>query len=455
MTRHSPLHVLILALIMACRMLGLFMILPVFAAHAQAIPGGTPTAIGLALGAYGLTQAILQAPFGALSDRIGRKSVVALGLFLFIIGSIVAALSHHMTGIILGRFLQGAGAIGSTILAWVADLTPDQHRSKAMATIGLIIGTSFALAMILGPLIYSHYQLSGIFWATAGLATLSLLLMLTLPTPARLQHLAVTQKRGQWKTLLHNGQLLRLNGSIMILHGLLTAFFVAVPILLTRQLKLSADQQMLMYVIIMVLAFIAIVPFMIFAEKKRHLKEVMLGAIVTLTFVQLLLGIVPKHAILIGLLLWLFFTAFTLLEASLPSLVSKIAPIRYKGTAMGIYSTCQYLGIFIGGSLGGWLLGHLHLIGVFLFCALLGLIWLSFILTLKQPPYLSTKLVPLTPQHPSDSASLTQLEMALNRVPGVAEAAIMPQEKLVYLKIDKQVLQMDELRNVLGTSTLD
>jgi len=230
-----PTAIFSLAMIMAFRMLGLFMILPVFSAHATALPGATATLLGVALGIYGLSQAILQMPFGMLSDRIGRKPVIAAGLILFALGSIVAALSHSIYGIILGRTLQGAGAIGSTTLAMVSDLTRDENRSKAMAMMGLTIGFAFSIAMILGPIIYTWFHLSGIFWATSGFAIVGLLLLITVPTPPKvLVHPDIERETNNLKSVFKNGQLLRLDWGIFSMHAMLTATFIAIPILFTQ-----------------------------------------------------------------------------------------------------------------------------------------------------------------------------------------------------------------------------
>lgn len=443
-----------LAVIMAFRMLGLFMILPVFSLYVGKIPHATPFLIGLALGIYGLTQACLQAPFGMLSDRIGRKPVIAAGLLLFALGSIVAGCSHSIYGIVFGRALQGTGAIGSTTLAMVADLTRDEERSKAMAILGMSIGLSFSIAMIIGPIINAWFHLNGIFWTTAILAGIGLLLLFTVvPTPPRITtpHPQAPSSRSNLHTVLKNTQLLRLNLGIFVLHSMLTAMFIAIPIMLTHMAKLNQHAQVLLYLIVLVCAFSVTVPLIIIAEKQRKMKPLFVAAIGALILAQLLLIAFHHSAIDIGIILLLFFAAFTLLEASLPSLVSKISPLHKKGTAMGIYSTAQFFGIFIGGSSGGLIFSHFHIIGIFIFCAILGIIWLIAAVTMAQPPYLSTLIFKISA---TNESNIDSLHDNLQRIPGVNDVAIMPHEQLIYIKADKKIIPEHELRKLLRQSNL-
>lgn len=442
-----------LAVIMAFRMLGLFMILPVFSLYVDKIPHATAFLVGLALGIYGLAQACLQMPFGMLSDRIGRKPIIAMGLILFAMGSIVAGFSHSIYGIILGRALQGAGAIGSTTLAMVADLTRDEDRSKAMAMLGMAIGLSFSVAMIIGPAINTWFHLKGIFWATALLAFVGLILLFTLvPKPPQIiSHPHAKSTRGNFRNVIKNKQLLQLDFGIFVSHSMLTAMFIAIPIMLTHIAKLSARAQVLLYLIVLALAFIAAVPLIIIAEKKRKIKPLLVSAIGTLIVAQLLLITFHHSATDIGIILLLFFMAFTLLEASLPSLVSKISPIHKKGTAMGIYSTLQFFGIFVGGSVGGLIFSHFHIVGLLIFCAILGITWFIVAMTMAQPPYFSTLIFKLDKINES---SLNSLRNNLHRVPGINDVAIMPNENLIYIKADKKIIHEDELRKLIRQSNL-
>jgi len=442
-----------IALIMACRMLGLFMILPVFALYAGKLPGATPTLIGFALGIYGFTQACLQLPFGSLSDKIGRRKVITLGLTLFAIGSLVAALSHNIYGIIVGRALQGGGAVGSTLLALMADLTRDENRSKAMAFVGMSIGLSFSIALVVGPLINAYFHLNGIFWFTFGLALFSIVILYTaVPTPPKVVFdPAVEATPSKFSSILKDMQLVRLNVGIFTMHAILTATFIAIPNLLMHQLGLTEHQQTFLYLIVLVLAFILMVPFIIIAEKKRQMKRIFLFAIGTLVLTECLFILFGRQVFFVGLWMLLFFTAFSLLEASLPSLVSKIAPIRRKGTAMGVYSTAQFFGIFVGGSLGGLLFGHFGFAGVFLFCIILGLSWLLFASNMPEPPYYSTIVIKPTA---SELTNNSALQTRLQQQNGVGDVLFVPAEALLYVKIDKKIISEDELRNLIKQSTL-
>lgn len=440
--------VLSLSMIMAFRILGLFMILPVFSAHAITVPGTTPFLIGMALGIYGLTQALLQAPFGILSDRIGRKPVIAIGLLLFAAGSIVAALSTHITGLIIGRALQGMGAIGSTALAFIADLTRDENRSKAMAFVGLSIGISFSIAMVLGPVLFSGFGLSGIFWVTVAFAGIGLLLLTRLPNPPKLvAKTAVEIVPNRFKATLKNTQLLRLDFGIFSLHLILTALFIVIPILFTHIFDLSMWQQASTYLAVLFLSFIIMLPFIIVAEKKRRMKSIFVAAVFVLLGTQTLMYFFSSHPLWIATLLLFFFTAFNLLEASLPSLVSKFAPIRYKGTAMGFYSTSQYLGIFVGGGLGGYLFAHFGLHGIFILCSFTALLWLLAAITMQSPTYLSTFIF-------AANGKGSEINQKLNNFPGVAEVRYSPNENLIYMKADKQQINENELRKCIEEVTL-
>lgn len=372
-----------LASILSIRMLGLFMILPVFALYAEKFKGATPFLIGFALGIYGLTQAIFQLPFGMLSDKIGRKSVVSLGLLIFIVGSVLAAISNHIALVILGRALQGAGAIGSTLIAFIADFTRSEHRTKAMAIMGMTIGISFIFAMIAGPFLNSWIGLAGIFWICAGLGLLGFVILYVIvpSSPHASFHRDAEPVPSQFFSALFHQKLLPLNISIGCLHLILTASFVAIPILLSQTLGLKEMQQWRLYLGVMIFSFIVMMPMIVIAEKKHKTKVIILFTIALLGFAELLIWKFKTSISGISLGLLIFFIAFNFLEASLPSLVSKVAPSNNRGTAMGIYSTCQFLGIFIGGSLGGWLLQHGGLFVVMLVCSLVAFVWWVYIAT--------------------------------------------------------------------------
>lgn len=426
-----------LAAIFSFRMLGLFMILPIFALYAHQLNGSNANLIGLALGIAGLTQTCLQIPFGLLSDKFGRKPMILIGLLLFLLGGIVAALSHSIYGVIIGRALQGAGAIGSVIIALLADLTSEQNRTKAMAIIGISIGSTFSIAMVLGPLLSGWLGLQAIFWLSSSLGFAAILILyLGVPkaTSLKLQRDAETIP-SLFGTVLRNKELLRLDFAIFCQHAILTAVFVAIPVMLSTEAGVLEQQQWLVYLPALLLSFIAMLPFIIIAEKYRKMKQTLLGAITVLMLCQLAILILPARSWIIGIYLFLFFTGFTLLEACLPSLVSKIAPAGSRGTAMGVYSSSQFFGIFVGGTFGGWLYGHHELQGVFIFCAALALLWLFLTLSMKQPPYLATFTLNVGT---IDRSSAQHLQRCLLAEKGVAEALVNPEEGIAYLKIDSK-----------------
>ena len=383
-----------LAGVFSLRMLGLFMILPVFALYAEHLRGNTPALAGLAIGIYGFSQALFQIPFGFLSDRYGRKRMIYLGLLIFAAGSGVAALADSIHGVILGRALQGGGAVSAAVMALAADLTREEHRIKVMAVIGITIGVSFAASMILGPVLNGWIGVPGIFWLTGLLALLGIAVVrFRVPDPVESRiHRDAEPVAAQFGRVLLDTQLLRLNFGIFILHLLLTATFVAVPLAL-RDAGLPSDQHWQVYLPALVLSMAAMIPFVIIAEKHRRLKPVFLGAILLLILTEF--GLLALHATVLetAVLLLVFFTAFNLLEATLPSLIAKLAPPDAKGTAMGVYSSSQFLGAFAGGALGGWLRGLYGLQGVFTFATLAALAWLLAAWTMKNPRYLSSYLL--------------------------------------------------------------
>jgi predicted MFS family arabinose efflux permease len=433
-----------LATIYALRMLGLFMILPVFSLAADQYTGSTPLLIGLAIGAYGLTQALFQIPFGMLSDRIGRKRVITAGLLLFAAGSVVAATADSIQMVILGRLLQGSGAISAAVMALTADLTRDEHRTKAMASIGISIGLSFSVALATGAALEQWVGLSGIFWATAALALVGIaVLHLWVPTPMRrTSHRDMEPVPQQFTKVLRNPEIMRMVFSIMMLHLLLTTSFFALPISLFEQAGLPKDQHAMAYLPVLILAFIAMVPFIIIAEKYRKMRPVFIGAVVVLGLVQVAWALFASSVtgILIGL--WLFFTAFNILEASLPSLMSKLSPLENKGTALGIYSTAQFLGAFIGGATGGFLFGQFGVTGVFIAGACITLVWLFFIIPMQPPRHLSTRILELVNLSEHNANDIAR---ELNAIKGVVETMIVTSEQVAYVKYAPEEINTDEL----------
>ena len=372
-----------LASIFALRMLGLFLILPVFAVYAATLPGGDDrTLIGLALGAYGLTQAVLQIPFGMASDRFGRKPVIVFGLLLFALGSFVAAWAPDMHWMIAGRVLQGTGAISAAVTALAADLTREEQRTKVMAMIGSSIGLVFALSLVGAPLLYGWIGMGGLFVLTGLLALGALGLLARLPSPPRPD----TQARLPLREVLTNGALLKLNLGIGVLHVIQMAMFVVLPHALVVRGALPAPEHWKVYLPAVLLSFVVMVPAVIVAERRDKLKPVFNAAIVLLALVQIGLWLFGDGLIPLALLLTLFFVAFNVLEATQPSWISRIAQPGSKGTALGVYNTLQSIGLFLGGVLGGWLGQTFGPAAVSLSCAALALLWLALASTMNPPP---------------------------------------------------------------------
>lgn len=370
-----------LGLIFFLRMFGLFLILPVLSLYTDHMQGATPFLIGLALGIYGLTQASFQIPFGWLSDRIGRKPVITLGLIMFMIGSMICALSDSITWLIIGRALQGSGAIAASVMALASDLTRESQRTKAMAIIGISIGVAFTFSFIAGPVFNAWIGLSGLFWMGALVGLFAIIVLYTwVPTPEKSSlpqetDAAANNKTGGLRAVLHNSDLLRLDASILILHLVLTASFVVLPLALRDQAGIAAAEHWKTYLPVMLLAIVIMAPFIRIAEKRDLAKPIFVGAIGLLGLSQVILWQANDVYMALALMLLCFFTAFNYLEAALPSLVSRTAPKERKGTALGVYSTSQFLGAFIGGALGGWLSGVAGLGSVFLMNFVLIILW--------------------------------------------------------------------------------
>lgn len=372
-----------LAAIFALRMLGLFLILPVFAVYAEGIPGGDDlTLVGLAIGAYGLTQACLQIAYGAASDRFGRKPVIVFGLLLFVVGSAVAALATDIHMIIAGRVLQGAGAISAAVTALAADLTRDQHRTKVMAMIGSSIGLVFALSMVAAPLLYAAIGMSGIFWLTAALACAAIAVVLWVVPAAPPVPRA---KGGRFIDVLRDGQLMRLNFGVFALHLIQTTMWVMVPVGLVAA-GLPMPEHWKVYLPAVLLSFVVMVPAVIVAERRNLMKPVFNAAICLLALVQFGLWLFGDGLLPLALLLTLFFVSFNVLEATQPSWISRIAPAHSKGTALGVYNTLQSVGLFLGGLLGGWLGQRFGAGAVSLVCGALAFLWLLLASSMTPPP---------------------------------------------------------------------
>ncbi len=428
----------------ALRMIGLFMILPVFALYGEGLEGSTPLLVGLAIGIYGLTQALLQIPFGMLSDRFGRKPMIAIGLLIFAVGSVVAALADSIVGVIIGRALQGGGAIAAVILAMTADFTREEHRTKAMAMIGMTIGSAFAISLAMGPVLNNWIGVDGIFWLTAVLALFGLaLLKYGVPRTVKSKfHRDAEASPSQFMDVLKNGQLLRLDFGIFVLHMILTASFVVMPLALRDHTGVDVRDHWQIYLSVMLVSFIGFVPLVILAEKYRKMKQVFVAATLVAGLSQAVLVFAVDAFWAVFVTLLLFFIAFNTLEATLPSWISKTAPADKKGTAMGIYSSSQFFGAFFGGIVGGWLHQHYGIEMVFLFCAISAGIWVLVAVGMQVPPHLKTYMINVGE---IDSVKATSLEEDLKAVTGVAEVVVVSEDGIAYLKVDSDIVDWEAL----------
>ena len=370
---------LTLACVISLRLFGLFLIMPVFSLYAKQMPGSSDFMIGLALGVYGLGQIALQIPLGLLSDRIGRKPVITLGLLLFALGGLIAAMSHTLTGIVIGRAVQGMGAVAGAGVALAADLTAEENRGKVMGIIGMSIGMAFLLALILGPPLESIAGLPGLFAATSLLALGSLaLLWLIVPTPAQRRAPAAASLR-QVVGMLRDSRMLVLNGSVFFLHALLTACFIALPLLLADRLHIPVNRHWELYLPVMAVAALVMGATLHRMKEVQQSLRIVMACVAAIGLALLGFALSGDHLVAIGVAATMFFSAFNLLEAALPSLVSRLAPAQLRGAAMGAYSTSQFVGAFVGGTLGGIALGRLGTHGIFLCAAAVTLLWLPLV----------------------------------------------------------------------------
>ena len=440
-----------LGAVFALRMFGMFMVLPVLTTYGMALQGANESLIGLAIGIYGLMQALFQIPVGLLSDKFGRFPLIIGGLLLFLLGSVLAACADSIWGVIIGRALQGAGAISAAVMALLSDLTREQHRTKAMAFIGVSIGITFAVAMVSGPVITHASGLSALFWGTAGLTGLAIITTLFfIPKPQ--QHVLNRESAfvsGNLRAVLMERELLKLNFSIFSLHALLMASFVALPVAM-EQAGFQRQLQWQVYLVTMLISFVAVVPFIIYAEKRRRIKQVFISCILIFLLAEAVLFFA-------GLQLWfvfagiqLFFIGFNVLEGLLPSLVSKIAPAGYKGTAMGLYSTSQFLGVAAGGASGGWLLQLNGTPLVFLAGIVIVGLWLLVSLTMREPPYVSSLRIVLPDSAKQQSSLLAE---NIKAQPGVADVVLVLEEMAAYVKVDTRQTSRRDLEQIVAAAS--
>ncbi len=437
-----------LSSIFALRMLGLFMIIPVFSVAGQSYEYATPALIGLAVGVYGLTQAILQIPFSLIADRFSRKPLVVIGLLLFALGGAIAAMSDTIYGVIIGRAIAGGGAVSAVVMALLADVTREENRMKAMATMGMSIGLSFVVAFTLGPWLTGLVGISGLFWVTTimGLAAIAMLLMV----PKVTRHHRNFQQGYliQLKQVLKMGDLNRLHVSVFSLHLLLTAMFIYVPSQLIEFANIPLASHGWVYLPLLVISLFFAFPSIILAEKYRKMRGIFLTAIagIIVGLLVLIFGFESKYILLTGL--GIFFIAFNVMEALLPSWLSKVAPIQSKATAMGVNASSQFLGAFFGGTLGGQLLLLNDTSMGWSILTAVAIIWLFISFGLAQPRYLSSLVLSLPENRQTDEWTSQLLS-----IHGIEEVVVMPEQHVAYVKVDKQQINdtaRQQLTHLLG-----
>nr|WP_174506860.1 MFS transporter [Acinetobacter sp. Marseille-Q1620] len=426
-----------LSSIFALRMLGLFMIIPVFSVAGQSYQYATPALIGLAVGIYGLSQAILQIPFSLWADRFSRKPLIVFGLFLFALGGAIAAMSETIYGVIIGRAIAGAGAVSAVVMALLADVTREEQRTKAMAIMGMSIGLSFVVAFSLGPWLTSLVGISGLFWVTTIMGLLAIFALFLVPKTTRHHKNFQQGYLNQLKQVLKMANLNRLHVSVFTLHLLLTAMFVYVPSQLIEFAGIPLSKHGVVYLPLLVVSLFFAFPSIILAEKYRKMRGIFLTAIagIIIGLIILIFGYESKYVLLTGL--GLFFIAFNVMEALLPSWLSKAAPIQSKATAMGVNASGQFLGAFVGGTLGGQLLMlHNTALGWSVLAAI-AIIWLLISFGLAQPRYLTSIVLKLPEVKQTDDWTSQLLS-----IHGIEEVVVMSEQQVAYIKVDKQ--QIDD-----------
>lgn len=443
-----------LAGVYALRMLGMFLVLPVLALHARDLASTLPQTeqlkmVGLAMAMYGLTQALLQLPLGILSDKIGRKPVIYMGLLIFAGGSFLAATAHDVQTLVIARAIQGAGAVSAAVTALVADLTREEVRTRAMSMIGLSIGLTFSVSLVLSPTLAHYIGVNGLF-AVMGILTLTSIAVVKWFTPNPTQsriHEDAEARVGRLGEVCRNTQLLRLNFGIFALQAGLMAIFTALPFAL-EQLGWAKSNHWQVYLPATVIGLILMVPAIIIGETRNKLKPVFLLGIALVWLAQLSLNFSLHSAWLIGLCLIVYFIGFNILEASMPSLVSKIAPSNLKGTAMGVYNTLQSIGVFAGGMIGSKMYAYFGFTGVFTFCC--GLIGIWFILALQAPAPKPVKNVVLAlPSH--WQTRQTELLSQLKTVAGIEAISFSEDQQTLFIKALQHGFDETQVKQILST----
>lgn len=430
-----------LSAIISLRFLGLFLVLPVISVYAMELQGATPLLVGMVVGGYALTQAIFQVPFGTMSDKIGRKPALLVGLIIFFIGSVICAYSTDIYTLMLGRFLQGAGAIGAVITAMIADLVPEEVRGKAMAIMGGTIAISFAMAMGLGPVIGAKYGVDTLFLITAVLSIVAMLLLFTkVPTPPRIKH--IYHEKSKTMDILKDVNLLNMIIINAMQKGLMTVAFVLIPIILTsNEFGWQKSDLYLAYLPAMVLGLVAMGPAAIFGEKKNKPKEIFLVSIALFIGSFLIMGLTDSSTIfVVGVVM--FFVSFNMMEPLVQSMISKFAKVHQKGAALGIANSVAYFTTFLGGTLAGLFLDISDRETIGLAVAAIATLWLLWTLTLHNPIQYSHLFIP------QDNVDMNKLENLEHE--HIAEWYINETEKLVVIKYASQKMEEEDLRTIIS-----
>lgn len=433
-----------LASIFALRMLGLFLVLPVFSVFAKTLPGGDNIfRTGLAFGMFGLAQAVMQIPFGMASDRFGRKPVIVFGLLLYAAGSLAAMWAPDIEWMIAARALQGLGAISAAVTALAADLVREQHRTKVMAMIGSTIGLVFAASLVISPTLYSAIGMHGMFLLIALLALLAIPLLLKVVPDPEAPPVAVPTPFAQ---VIRDGQLMRLNFGVFAVHLVQMAMFLMVPLALVERVGMPVSTHWKIYLPVVLASFVIMVPAIIWSERKARNKTLLLSAILALIASQLLFLVSGDTLATIAGGLFVFFTAFNLLEASLPSLVSRVAPPSAKGAALGAFNTAQAVGAALGSAVGGAIALRFGAHGVFVFCTLLAVVWWLWARSMRAPP-----VVALREYVVGEHVDLDRLRAQLVGLPGVREARVEVERRMAYIKVNLELWDEEGVRRLLDT----
>ncbi len=433
--------VLPLSLIVALRFFGLFIVLSVLSQYALELPGGTALLAGIAVGGYALTQAVLQVPFGVLSDRIGRKKTLLLGLLIFAAGSVIAALADNIYMLLLGRFLQGAGAIGSVVTAMIADHVREDQRAHAMAVMGMTIAMSFAAAMIIGPLVGGFYSVSALFWLTAILALLALLILFTaVPEPPKIKH-SYSEEEAKIKHVFKDKDLVRMYITFLFHSSTMAIAFFLIPLVMKQKFGMGPEDYWKVYLPAVIFGIVAMGPAAVFGEKYGKGKEVFLVSIGFIAAAFALMGWSDS-------ILWFavgavfFFIGFNMFEPLLQSFVSKFAKVHQKGAALGVANTFAYVGIFLGGAIGGWLYQHFGATGVSTFVLIVSIFWGAWIYTMRSPGVRDNIFLPFSEY---DREKMDGLKL----INGVTDFYLNETEEIIVVKFDNEIVEESVIRTFL------